>query len=43
MVIIPGVAFGSEGNVRISFCVDDDVLVKALDRIEIFVKNLVKR
>ena len=43
VVIIPGVAFGSEGNVRISFCVDDDVLVKALDRIEIFVKNLVKR
>lgn len=43
VVIIPGVAFGSEGNVRISFCVDDNVLVKALDRIEIFVKNLVKR
>lgn len=43
VVIIPGVAFGSEGNVRISFCVDDDVLVKALDRIEIFVKNLAKR
>ena len=43
VVIIPGVAFGSEGNVRISFCVEDDVLVKALDRIEIFVKNLVKR
>ena len=43
VVIIPGVAFGSEGNVRIRFCVDDDVLVKALDRIEIFVKNLVKR
>ena len=43
VVIIPGVAFGSEGNVRISFCVDDDVLIKALDRIEIFVKNLVKR
>ena len=43
VVIIPGVAFGSEGNVRISFCVDDDVLVKALDRIEIFVKNLMKR
>ena len=43
VVIIPGVAFGSEGNVRISFCVNDDVLVKALDRIEIFVKNLVKR
>ena len=43
VVIIPGVAFGSEGNVRISFCVDDDLLVKALDRIEIFVKNLAKR
>ena len=43
VVILPGVAFGSEGNVRISFCVDDDVLVKALDRIEIFVKNLAKR
>ncbi len=42
VVIIPGVAFGSEGNVRISFCVDDDVLVKALDRLEIFVKSLAK-
>lgn len=43
VVIIPGVAFGSEGNVRISFCVDDEVLVKALDRLEIFVNNLTNK
>lgn len=43
VVIIPGVAFGSEGNVRISFCVDDEVLVKALDRLEIFVNNLTSK
>lgn len=43
VVIIPSVAFGSEGNVRISFCVDDEVIEKALDRLEIFVKGLMKK
>ena len=42
VVIIPGIAFGSEGNVRISFCVDDKVIEKALDRLEVFVKGLKK-
>ncbi|MBR2029530.1 MAG: aminotransferase class I/II-fold pyridoxal phosphate-dependent enzyme, partial [Clostridia bacterium] len=39
-VIIPGIAFGAEGNVRLSFAVDDNTLEKALDRLEIFVKGL---
>lgn len=43
VVIIPGIAFGSEGNVRISFCVDDAVIEKALDRLEVFVKGLAKQ
>ena len=39
-VIIPGIAFGAEGNVRLSFAVDDTTLEKALDRLEVFVKGL---
>ena len=41
-VIIPGIAFGAEGNVRLSFAVDDVTLEKALDRLEVFVKGLEK-
>lgn len=40
VVIIPGTAFGTEGHIRISFCVSDEVIEKALDRLEDFVKNL---
>ncbi|NER81517.1 MAG: pyridoxal phosphate-dependent aminotransferase [Leptolyngbya sp. SIO1D8] len=35
---VPGVAFGSEGNIRISYATDLDTIQRGMDRLEAFVK-----
>ena len=39
IAVVPGVAFGSDGHIRISYATSMDNITKALDRIESFVKN----
>ena len=38
--LVPGIFFGTEGFVRLSFCCSQDVLEEALDRIERFIQTL---
>ena len=38
--LIPGVYFGTEGYMRLSYCYSDEDLKKGLDRIEAFIKTL---
>lgn len=40
VALIPGSCFGTEGNVRISYCVDRKVIEKAMDLLEEFVNEL---
>ncbi len=40
VAIIPGIYFGCDGYVRISYCVDFNILVEALNRLEKFIKTL---
>ena len=42
VAIVPGIAFGIDDNIRISFCVEFDILKEALDRLEIFINKLEK-
>jgi aspartate aminotransferase len=36
---IPGVAFGAEGNIRVSYATDLDTIERGMDRLEAFVKT----
>ena len=38
--LIPGVYFGTEGYMRLSYCYSDEDLKRGLDRIEAFLKTL---
>ena len=38
--LIPGVYFGTEGYMRLSYCYSDEDLKQGLDRIEAFIKTL---
>ena len=38
--LIPGIYFGTEGYMRLSYCYSDEDLKKGLDRIEAFIKTL---
>ena len=38
--VIPGIYFGTEGYVRLSYCYSDADLKEGLDRIERFIKSL---
>ena len=40
VAVIPGVAFGADHNIRISYATDMDTLMKGLDRLEVFVNAL---
>ncbi len=40
VAVIPGVAFGSDKNLRLSYAISMDNIKKGLDRIEEFVKNI---
>lgn len=42
LALTPGACFGSEGNVRISYCASDETLEKGMDRLEAFVNKLGK-
>lgn len=42
VALVPGIAFGADDNIRISFCVEFDILKEALDRLEIFISKLEK-
>ena len=37
---VPGSCFGAEGYLRLSYCVSDETLKTALDRMETFLKTL---
>lgn len=37
---IPGIAFGTEGTIRISYATDMDTIMKGMDRLEGFVRSL---
>ena len=37
---VPGVYFGAEGFLRLSYCYSDEELATALDRMEVFIKTL---
>jgi aspartate aminotransferase len=36
---IPGVAFGAEGNIRVSYATDLDTIERGMDRLEAFIKS----
>ena len=38
--LIPGIYFGTEGYMRLSYCYSDEDLKEGLDRIEQFIKTL---
>ena len=38
--LIPGIHFGTEGYMRLSYCYSDEDLEEGLDRIEAFLKTL---
>ena len=38
--VIPGIHFGTEGFMRLSYCYSDADLKEGLDRIETFIKSL---
>ena len=40
VALIPGIYFGVEGYIRISYCVKMDVIEEALNRLEKFIKEL---
>ena len=40
VAIIPGIAFGSEGTVRISYATDMDTILKGMDRLQAFVQKV---
>ena len=40
VAVVPGKAFGSDENVRLSYAADDDSIRRGLDRIEEFVKDI---
>ena len=40
LALVPGICFGTEGYVRLSYCYGDDVLKEGMDRLEKFVKTL---
>ena len=40
VAVVPGKAFGSDENVRLSYATDDDSIKRGLDRIEEFVKEI---
>lgn len=40
VAIIPGIAFGSDRNVRLSYATDMDTILKGMDRLEKFVASL---
>ena len=42
VALVPGIAFGADDNIRISFCVEFNILKEVLDRIEIFISKLEK-
>ena len=42
VAVVPGKAFGSDENVRLSYATDDDSIKRGLDRIEEFAKELNK-
>ena len=37
---VPGIAFGTEGFIRISYCYSDEELAEAMDRMERFITKL---
>lgn len=41
VALIPGVYFGNDNYVRLSYCYSMDVLEKSLDRLESFIKSLI--
>ena len=38
MYAVPGVCFGAEGYIRLSYCYSDRALQEGLDRLEGFIK-----
>jgi len=40
IAVVPGIAFGADGNIRMSFADSPEHLEKGLDRLEEYVKNL---
>jgi aspartate/methionine/tyrosine aminotransferase len=38
--LVPGIYFGTEGYMRLSYCYADDQLKEGLDRIERFIDSL---
>ncbi len=42
LALTPGVFFGCEGFVRISYCYSDEILVEAMNRLETYLKTLSK-
>ena len=40
VAFIPGIAFGTDENIRISICVEFEYLKEALDRFEMFIKKI---
>jgi aspartate aminotransferase len=42
VAVVPGVAFGSDTNIRLSYATDRDTIEKGCDRLSTFMKNQVK-
>lgn len=40
VAVVPGIAFGADGNIRLSYACSQEVIQEGLDRIEAFVKTL---
>ena len=40
VAVVPGGAFGSDGNIRVSYATDEESIKKGMDRIEEFAKEL---
>ena len=40
LAAVPGVCFGTEGYIRLSYCYSDEELKTGLDRLEKFIGNL---
>jgi len=40
VAVIPGIAFGTDANIRLSYATDLDTIERGCDRIHTFVRNL---
>ena len=41
VAVVPGMAFGSDNNIRLSFATSDENIIKGIDKIKLAVEKLI--